>query len=148
MGDEWARMNLDWFQAFGPEDKLVIFYSDLVKDTVAVLRRILDFLQVSVSGTTLQCLKRYVQACVDEETRAKDDASKSVFTFCKRRLQCVEAACKIHQAWVNRATRSAGVTAFLHSWAELSQFLQRGPPCGNHMRTSAEVIPRGASPCL
>lgn len=56
MGDEWARMNLDWFQAFGPEDKLVIFYSDLVKDTVAVLRRILDFLQVSVSGTTLQCV--------------------------------------------------------------------------------------------
>ena len=49
-------MNLDWFNAYSADNRLVVFYEDLVAHPLKVLSRILDFLQVSVSGSTLQCV--------------------------------------------------------------------------------------------
>ena len=48
-------MNLDWFHAFSPENRLVVFYDELLSNPSAVLKTIFDFLQVSVSGSALQC---------------------------------------------------------------------------------------------
>ena len=45
-GEEWARMNLDWFHSFSPENRLVTFYDELLSKPLAVLKTILEFLQV------------------------------------------------------------------------------------------------------
>lgn len=55
-GEEWEKMNLEWFTSFSPENRLVVFYDQLVQETMAVLQTVLDFLQVSVPGSTLQCV--------------------------------------------------------------------------------------------
>lgn len=49
-------MNLDWFHGFAEENRLVIFYEELVSKPLTVLNTLLDFLGVSVSGSTLQCV--------------------------------------------------------------------------------------------
>ena len=55
-GEEWEKMNLAWFHSFGPDDRLVVFYDQLLSSPLAVLKTVLNFLQVSVSGKTLQCV--------------------------------------------------------------------------------------------
>jgi len=55
-GEEWARMNLDWFHSFSPENRLVTFYDELLSKPLAVLKTILEFLQVSVVPTSMQCV--------------------------------------------------------------------------------------------
>ena len=49
-GEEWARMNLDWYHTFSPENRLVILYDELLSNTLAVLKTILEFLQVTFVG--------------------------------------------------------------------------------------------------
>jgi hypothetical protein len=39
-------MNLDWFHSFSPENRLVTFYDELLSKPLAVLKTILEFLQV------------------------------------------------------------------------------------------------------
>ena len=55
-GEEWEKMNLAWFHSFGPDDRLVVFYDQLLSSPLAVLKTVLNFLQVSVSGSTLHCV--------------------------------------------------------------------------------------------
>ena len=39
-------MNLEWFHSFSPENRLVTFYDELLSKPLAVLKTILEFLQV------------------------------------------------------------------------------------------------------
>ena len=56
-GEEWAKMNLDWFNAFPTPDKLVVFYEDLLAKPLEVLQQVLDFLGLQgMSNGTLQCV--------------------------------------------------------------------------------------------
>ena len=56
-GEEWAKMNLDWFNAFPGPDKLVVFYEDLLAQPLEVLQQVLDFLGLNpMSGSTVQCV--------------------------------------------------------------------------------------------
>ena len=56
-GEEWAKMNLDWFNAFPGPDKLVVFYEDLLSQPLEVLQQVLDFLGLNpMSGSTVQCV--------------------------------------------------------------------------------------------
>ena len=56
-GEEWAKMNLDWFNAFPGPDKLVVFYEDLLGRPLEVLQQVLDFLGLNpMSGSTVQCV--------------------------------------------------------------------------------------------
>ena len=56
MANDWERMNLDWFYGFLPKRRLVVFYDQLKDHPERELRRLLDFLRVSVSNSTLQCV--------------------------------------------------------------------------------------------
>ena len=56
MANDWERMNLDWFYGFPPKRRLVTFYDQLKENPERELRRILDFLRVSVSNSTIQCV--------------------------------------------------------------------------------------------
>ena len=49
-------MNLDWYEGFQPENRCVVFYDELLSDPLAVLKSVLNFLEVSVSGNTLHCV--------------------------------------------------------------------------------------------
>ena len=57
-GKEWERMNMDWVQNF-PGPLLVILYTDLVQDTERALRRILEFLEISVTQEHMECVLRH-----------------------------------------------------------------------------------------
>jgi len=53
-GKQWEDMILDWFRNFnGPI--LVMFYKDLCSDVEEQLKRVLDFLQISVSPQAMEC---------------------------------------------------------------------------------------------
>jgi len=49
-------MNLDWFYGFLPKRRLVVFYDQLKEHPEREIRRLLDFLRVSVSNSTIQCV--------------------------------------------------------------------------------------------
>lgn len=53
---EWQRMNLDWYNSFSESDRLVVFYDRLYAAPMEELQTVLDFLRVSVSNSTLQCV--------------------------------------------------------------------------------------------
>jgi len=53
-GAAWEQMNLDWANNF-QGSKLVVFYRDLIDDTETELRRILNFLNISISEKMLRC---------------------------------------------------------------------------------------------
>ena len=55
-GDEWAKMNLDWFNAFPNQDRLVVFYEELLAKPLQVLKNVLDFLGIPVTDENLQCV--------------------------------------------------------------------------------------------
>ncbi len=52
----WEQFNLDWYNGFSPKDRLVVFYDHLKKHPERELRRLLDFLAVHVSNSTLRCV--------------------------------------------------------------------------------------------
>lgn len=53
-GRQWEDMILDWFRNFkGPI--LVMFYKDLCEDVETELKRVLDFLNISVSPQAMEC---------------------------------------------------------------------------------------------
>ena len=57
-GKEWERMNMDWVQNFqGP--LLVILYNDLVEDTEKELRRMVEFLEISVTQENMDCVMKH-----------------------------------------------------------------------------------------
>jgi hypothetical protein len=56
MANDWERMNLDWFYGFLPKRRLVVFYDQLKEHPEREIRRLLDFLRVSVSNSTIQCV--------------------------------------------------------------------------------------------
>ena len=57
-GKEWERMNLDWVQNFqGP--LLVILYNDLVEKTEMELRRMVEFLKISVTQENMDCVMKH-----------------------------------------------------------------------------------------
>ena len=55
-GTEWEKMNLAWFNAFSPKDKLVVLYDDLRDHPEPQLRRILDFLGVAITEKSMGCV--------------------------------------------------------------------------------------------
>lgn len=56
MANDWERMNLDWYYGFPPKRRLVVFYDQLKENPERELRRLLDFLRVSVTNSTIQCV--------------------------------------------------------------------------------------------
>ena len=55
-GLEWEKMNLDWFNGFTEENRLVIFYDQLVLRTLETMQKVVDFLQFPISEQTWQCV--------------------------------------------------------------------------------------------
>ena len=48
-------MNLAWYTAFQPKDRLVVLYSELVNNTAKVMKDVLQFLGESISDDILEC---------------------------------------------------------------------------------------------
>jgi len=58
-GVEWEKMNLDWYRSFSEENRLVIFYDQLVANTLEVMQKIADFLDVPTSEKTWTCVMNH-----------------------------------------------------------------------------------------
>ncbi len=56
MAKDWERMNLDWYFGFLPKRRLIMFYDQLKENPERELRRLVDFLRVSVSNRTMHCV--------------------------------------------------------------------------------------------
>lgn len=56
MAKDWEKMNLDWYYGFQPKLRLVMFYDQITENPDRELRRLLDFLGVAISDTTMQCV--------------------------------------------------------------------------------------------
>ncbi|TRY68247.1 hypothetical protein TCAL_04080 [Tigriopus californicus] len=54
-GADWEKMNLAWMDGFPPQDRLIVFYDDLMNQTEIELRRALNFLNMSVSEAMMTC---------------------------------------------------------------------------------------------
>ena len=60
-GAEWEKMNLDWYNSFSSENKLVVFYDQLVSHTLEVMQKVADFLQVPISEKIWPCVMNHKQ---------------------------------------------------------------------------------------
>jgi hypothetical protein len=76
-------MNLDWYDSFSEEDRLVVFYDQLTSAPMAVLQTVLDFLRVSVSKNTLQCVMARKEGIYK---RSKKNLGLDVFTDDMRKM--------------------------------------------------------------
>jgi len=54
----WVRINLVWYTTFAPKNCLVVRYENLVNNTEKELRRMVKFLNVSVTDDIMDCVMR------------------------------------------------------------------------------------------
>ena len=62
----------------------------------------------------------------EEEAKATPE-EKADLLYHKRRLQAVETACRMYQAWRHRSSLDCGVRAFMQQWTALKSFCAQEP---------------------
>ena len=82
-GAEWEKMNLDWYNSFSSENKLVVFYDQLVSHTLEVMQKVADFLQVPISEKIWPCVMNHKQGIYK---RSKKKLGIEVFSSKMREL--------------------------------------------------------------
>jgi len=71
----WERFNTNWAKYFesDPENLLVVHYSQLRNNTEAEVKKVLEFLEISVTNSTMQCVMKHREGRYHRQKKQKQD---------------------------------------------------------------------------